>query len=159
MPGSNTLVYDFKNADIQISATRMMLEAQKGAAAAEAQLEGDVAQIKAINAARRHFSELVMAVASYATGKTIGTEPEGLAQGRRGPERQDEIPDEGEANGHRAGPTGVSTRLFPDLLHEGQHRCGLLTGATLAASGPEASPAFSALGPRSLIGPSSYARA
>jgi hypothetical protein len=76
VPGSSTMVFDFKGADVRISATQMMLEAQKGAQAAEAQLEGDVAQVKAINAARRHFSELVMAVASYATGKTIGTEPE-----------------------------------------------------------------------------------
>ena len=75
VPGSSTLVYDFKGAEVQFSATQMMVEAQKGAAVAEAQLEGDVAQVKSINAERRHFNELVLAVAAYATGKDRGPTP------------------------------------------------------------------------------------
>lgn len=58
----------------QISASQMIQEAQKGAAAAESQLEGDVSQLKALNDSRRHFNELVISVASYATGKTFGPE-------------------------------------------------------------------------------------
>ncbi len=60
----------------QFSASQMIMEAEKGAAAAQSQLQSDVAQIKAINADRRHFNELVMSVASYATGNTAGDEPE-----------------------------------------------------------------------------------
>ena len=61
---------------VQFSASQMIAEAQKGAAVAESQLESDVAEIKAINADRRHFNELVMSVASYATGKSAGDDPE-----------------------------------------------------------------------------------
>ncbi len=60
----------------QFSASQMIMEAEKGAAAAAAQLEGDLAQIKAFNAERRHFNELVMSVASYATGKSAGDDPD-----------------------------------------------------------------------------------
>jgi hypothetical protein len=60
----------------QFSASQMIMEAEKGAAAAQSQLDSDVAQIKAINDGRRHFNELVMAVASYATGQTAGDNPE-----------------------------------------------------------------------------------
>jgi hypothetical protein len=60
----------------QFSASQMLMEAQKSTAAAQSQLESDLAQIKAINAERRHFNELVMSVASYATGKTAGDNPE-----------------------------------------------------------------------------------
>jgi hypothetical protein len=63
----------------------MMLEAQKGAAMAEAQLEGDVAQIKSMNSERKRFNERVMAVAKEATGKDRGSTPqdwrEALAKG------------------------------------------------------------------------------
>ena len=61
---------------VQFSASQMMAEAQRGAAVAESQLESDVAEIKATNADRRHFNELVMSVASYATGKSAGDDPE-----------------------------------------------------------------------------------
>jgi hypothetical protein len=74
VPGSSTLAYKF-DGTVRFSEPEMMREAQRAAQAAEAQLEGDVALIKAINAARRHFSELVMAVASYATGKDRGPTP------------------------------------------------------------------------------------
>ncbi len=75
VPGSSTLVYDFHKAKVQISETQIIMETQRAAMEAEKQLEGDVAQVKAVNAARRHFSELVMAVASYATGKDRGPTP------------------------------------------------------------------------------------
>src|SRR5262249_51214595 len=44
---------------------QIMAEAQRAAVAAEAQLEGDLAQIKAVNAERRQFNDIVVAVASY----------------------------------------------------------------------------------------------
>ena len=74
VPGSSTLVYKFSGT-VRFSEPEMMMEAQRAAAAAEAQLEGDVAVVKAINAARRRFSELVIAVAAYATGKDRGPTP------------------------------------------------------------------------------------
>jgi tetratricopeptide (TPR) repeat protein len=74
VPGSKIVAFD-TDATIQFSASQMMVEAQRGAAVAESQLEGDVAQLKAINDDRRHFNELVMSAASYATGKTVGTDP------------------------------------------------------------------------------------
>jgi hypothetical protein len=76
VPGSKTLAYETDQV-VQYSATQMMMEAQKGAAVAESQLQGDVAQIKSINDARRHFNELVISVASYASGKTAGDDPKG----------------------------------------------------------------------------------
>jgi hypothetical protein len=74
VPGSKTLAYDTM-AFARFSADEMMLEAEKGAALAQSQLKGDVAQIKSINDGRRHFNELVMSVASYATGKSHGDDP------------------------------------------------------------------------------------
>lgn len=74
VPGSMTLAYDF-NGTVQISQAEVVMEARKAAQAAEAQLEGDVALIKAMNAARRHFNELVISVATYATGKDRGPNP------------------------------------------------------------------------------------
>jgi hypothetical protein len=53
----------------------MMLEAEKGAAVAESQRQGDLAQIKSVNDARRHFNELVISVVSYASGKAAGDDP------------------------------------------------------------------------------------
>ena len=73
-PGHQFQGYE-ADAAVQFSATAMMMEARKAAAMAESQLQGDVAQVKAVNDDRRHFNELVIAVASYATGKTIGLEP------------------------------------------------------------------------------------
>ncbi len=56
----------------QYSPEQIIAEAQKAAVVAEAQLEGDVAQVKAINADRKRFNDIVMAVAVYATGKDLG---------------------------------------------------------------------------------------
>ncbi|HKI20016.1 MAG TPA: hypothetical protein VKA15_19155 [Isosphaeraceae bacterium] len=68
-----------------------MLEAQKGAAMAEAQLEADVAQIKSMNQDRKRFNDLVMAVAKDATGKDHGKTPkewrEALAGGNKSSKR------------------------------------------------------------------------
>jgi hypothetical protein len=73
VPGSKTLVTQTdRNAYAEYSVAQMMAEAQKAAVAAEAQLEGDVAQIKAINADRRRFNDIVITVAAYATGKSCG---------------------------------------------------------------------------------------
>jgi hypothetical protein len=74
VPGSSTLAYRFRG-EVRLSEPQMLQEAQRAAQAAENQLESDVAQVKAINAARRHFSELVIAVAAYATGKDRGPTP------------------------------------------------------------------------------------
>ena len=54
------------------------------AAAAEAQLEGDVAQVKGINGDRRHFNELVMSVLAYATGKDRGPTPKDWREAVKG---------------------------------------------------------------------------
>ena len=56
----------------QYSPEQIIAEAQKAAVVAEAQLEGDVAQVTAINADRKRFNDIVMAVAVYATGKDLG---------------------------------------------------------------------------------------
>jgi hypothetical protein len=75
VPGSKSLVterdkvttttetYSFANA---------MIEAQRSAMSAQAQLEADVARIDAINEGLRQFNELVMTVAQAATGKSPG---------------------------------------------------------------------------------------
>lgn len=60
---------------VQSSAAQNLLEAQRGAAAARAQLETDVALIEAINDDRNRFNELVMAAAKDATGKDRGRTP------------------------------------------------------------------------------------
>ena len=73
VPGSKTLVTRTdRTSPPQYSVAQMMAEAQKAAVSAEAQLEGDVAQIKAINANRRRFNDIVVTVAAYATGKDRG---------------------------------------------------------------------------------------
>jgi hypothetical protein len=60
---------------VQFSARDMMLQAQAGAAAAEAQLEGDVKLIKSINDSRTSFNDQLIAVAKAATGKDHGDTP------------------------------------------------------------------------------------
>ena len=73
VPGSKTLATRTDTVEVaEFSVAQIMAEAQKAAASAEAQLEGDVAQIKAINGDRRQFNHIVIAVATYATGKDIG---------------------------------------------------------------------------------------
>jgi hypothetical protein len=73
VPGSKTLVTQTTRTEVAgYSVNQMVEEAQKAAVSAEAQLEGDVAQVKAINADRRRFNDIVIAVAAYATGKDRG---------------------------------------------------------------------------------------
>jgi hypothetical protein len=62
---------------IGYSMADVMVEAQNAAAVAEAQLEGDLAVVKAINADRRRFNDIVIAVAVHATGKDLGQTPKG----------------------------------------------------------------------------------
>ncbi len=74
VPGSKVFVYERERA-VQFSATQEMIEAQRGAAVAQVQLQGDVAQIEAINAARIPFNDLVIDVAKAASGKDLGRTP------------------------------------------------------------------------------------
>jgi hypothetical protein len=60
---------------VQFSVREMTIEAQKGAASAEAQLEDDVRLIKSINDDRTTFNDRVIAVAKSATGKDHGSTP------------------------------------------------------------------------------------
>jgi hypothetical protein len=60
---------------VQFSARQMMIEAQQGAVAAQAQLEGDVTLIKSINDVRARFNDLVIAVLKFVTGKDRGRTP------------------------------------------------------------------------------------
>jgi hypothetical protein len=76
VPGSKTLVAETDQVAFElISPSQLMAEAQRGAVMAEAQLESDVANIMSINADRKQFNDLVMAVATNATGKNPGRTP------------------------------------------------------------------------------------
>jgi hypothetical protein len=71
--GSKTLVTRTDTVEYGTYDTgQIMAEAQNAAVAAEGQLEADVARIRAINAERRQFNDIVVAVASYATGQDHG---------------------------------------------------------------------------------------
>jgi hypothetical protein len=88
VPGSKTLVTETDQVGYElISPSQLMAEAQRGAVMAEAQLESDVAQIKSINEDRKQFNDLVMAVATDATGKNPGRAPkdwrDALARGKQ----------------------------------------------------------------------------
>jgi hypothetical protein len=74
--GSATLVQQ-TNVQVyaQYSPYQLMLEAQRGAMMAEAQLEGDLALIRSTNQVRKQFNDLVMTVARAATGKDLGRTP------------------------------------------------------------------------------------
>jgi hypothetical protein len=74
VPGSKSLVYE-TDRSVSYSVTQGMIEAQKGALAAQGQLEGDVAQVEAINDSRNTFNELVMDVAKAASGRDLGKTP------------------------------------------------------------------------------------
>jgi len=96
VPGSKTLVRSTTTVNQQlaeISPYQLMLEAQRGAAMAEAQLEGDVALIKSINDDRKRFNNVIMAIAKDATGKDHGRTPkewrEALAAGSGSPKKAD----------------------------------------------------------------------
>jgi hypothetical protein len=100
LPGSKTLVKQTTRTITtyaQISPTELMLEAQRGAAMAEAQLEADVAQIKSMNKDRKQFNELVMAAAKDASGKDLGSTPkewrEALAGGNKSSKQPSRTPD------------------------------------------------------------------
>ena len=78
VPGSKDLVKETtREIDFyeRISPYELMLEAQRGAVMAQAQLERDVAAIKAINEDRRQFNDRVMGVAREITGKDHGRTP------------------------------------------------------------------------------------
>jgi hypothetical protein len=67
VPGSKTLVKETHTETdgyVEISPYQLALEAQKGAVAAEAQLEADVAMLKSINDDRKRFNDVIMAVAA-----------------------------------------------------------------------------------------------
>ena len=64
-----------RDLSVQVSVRELMINAQLGAASAEAQLEGDVKAIKSINDARTGFNDRVIAVARAATGKDHGNTP------------------------------------------------------------------------------------
>jgi hypothetical protein len=72
--GSKTLALEHDRA-VQISATQNLLEAQRTAAASQAQLESDVARINSLNDDRKKFNELVIAAMKSATGKDRGRTP------------------------------------------------------------------------------------
>jgi hypothetical protein len=78
VPGSKTLVKQTETTTdsyAQYSVLPALIEAQKAAVMAEAQLEGDVALIKSINDDRKRFNDRVMAVAKDTTGKDQGRTP------------------------------------------------------------------------------------
>ena len=60
---------------VQFSYSRSLIEARRGAIAAQAQLSGDIARIESINADRDRFNQLVMNVAQDASGKNPGRTP------------------------------------------------------------------------------------
>src|SRR5262249_7124265 len=69
VPGSKTLVKETTAAEYAtISPAQLILEAQRGAVMAEAQLERDVAIVKSANADRKRFNDLIMAIAKDAAG-------------------------------------------------------------------------------------------
>jgi hypothetical protein len=86
--GSTSLVTE-TDLSAQISTSQLLMEAQRGAAMAQAQLEGDVELIKSINADRKRFNDLVIAIAKDTTGKSAGDAPkdwrDALAAGSKSP--------------------------------------------------------------------------
>jgi hypothetical protein len=86
VPGSKTLVRETDRVDYElISPGQLMAEAQRGAIVAEAQLEADVAAIRSVNDDRKQFNDLVMAVATDATGKNPGRTPKEWREALAGP--------------------------------------------------------------------------
>ena len=96
VPGSKTLVKETtRDIDLYetISPYQLMLEARnRGAVMAQAQLEGDVAAIKAVNEDRRQFNDRIMGVAREVTGKDLGRLPkdwrQALAARRNSPKQE-----------------------------------------------------------------------
>jgi hypothetical protein len=92
IPGSKTLVQETDRVDFEfISPAQLMAEAQRGALMAEAQLEADVAAIKSVNDARKQFNDLVMAVATDATGKNPGRTPKEWREALAGPNQSNRL--------------------------------------------------------------------
>jgi hypothetical protein len=98
VPGSKTLVKETHTETdgyVEISPYQLALEAQKGAVAAEAQLEADVAMLKSINDDRKRFNDVIMAVAKDATGRDLGRTPkdwrDGLLAKNGSPKRSSQV--------------------------------------------------------------------
>lgn len=96
VPGSKTLVKETDTTLTQyatISPYQLQLEAQKGAIAAQAQLQNDVAQLKRVNMLRKQYNDQIIAAAKDATGKDFGTTPkewrEGVAAAQNSPKAQE----------------------------------------------------------------------
>ena len=90
VPGSKTLVTQTNQVGYElISPYQLMAEAQRGAVMAEVQLEADVAKIKSINDDRKTFNDLVMAVATDATGKNPGHTPKNWRDALAGAKQSD----------------------------------------------------------------------
>ena len=107
-----------------ISPYQLMAEAQRGAVMAEAQLEADVAAIKSVNDDRKQFNDLVMAVATDATGKNPGRTPTELARGSRRAQPEQSTVEDPETDVRGDGQSGVSAGIRADriLQHEVQAR-------------------------------------
>jgi hypothetical protein len=58
-----------------LSPSQLAMQAQTGAQAAQAELANDVAQIEAVNSARKSFNSLVLSVAQDASGQNLGEDP------------------------------------------------------------------------------------
>jgi hypothetical protein len=69
------------DATIQYNLSDVVMESQKGAMVAQAQLQNDIAQVDALNTARKAFNDHVMSVAKDASGKDLGKEPKDWREG------------------------------------------------------------------------------
>jgi hypothetical protein len=74
VPGSKGVVNVLRGGT-EISLAQNLLEAQRAAFAAQAQLQDDVAQVEAFNDARKKFNERITGVLKVATGKDVGDKP------------------------------------------------------------------------------------
>ena len=98
IPGSKTLVKETDTTEYaEISIAQLAMEAQRGAAMAEIQLENDVKMIKSINDDQERFNDLVIAVAKAASGKNRGDTPkewrDALAAGNNSSKRPSTTPE------------------------------------------------------------------
>jgi hypothetical protein len=76
----------------QFSATQNMIEAQRGAAVAQSQLQNDVAAIESVNGEINRFNELVIAAAKDATGKDRGRTPQAWRDALAAENKYDKTP-------------------------------------------------------------------
>lgn len=65
-----------RQAMTRLSLTQSAQEARRGAVAAQGQLEGDIARIDSVNAARKSFNEHILTVLRGATGTDHGDDPQ-----------------------------------------------------------------------------------